>query len=157
MGRAANPNFWPYARQGPTLKGLSAAEEAQLEPHERIRRVWPMIVRLCSQHTEVMRPRGVEVPTDDLIQEFVLHVLERDHKWNPARGKYTTFVGRLWRNVRQRQIETHGVVTGPHNAWSIMKRFQARHEAGQLSKAECKTLHSLEILHRLDVPLPEVL
>lgn len=149
-------NFRHFDTGGFTLAGLTAQEQAELGPHERIQGVWPLLLKLCSGHAQNLQGRGFPGLMDELLQEIVVALLERDKKWNPARGNYTTFVNIVWRNVRQRQDETRGVVLAPNHAWARLKKLKRQQEAGGLSQQEQITLRSLEIVHRAQVVLKDM-
>jgi hypothetical protein len=150
-----NPNFRPYGTANATLKGLSALEQAELGPHERLQCAWPLIVRLCTAHATRMLKQGIVMVPDDLIQEVAVQLMMKDHKWDPNRGKYTTFVNIVWRNVKQRQRETVGVVIAPHNAYSRMTKLRRQQEAKDFTPGKASLLFSLETVHRSETPLQE--
>jgi hypothetical protein len=153
--RESNPNFRPFGSAGFTLAGMTAKEQAELGPHERIQAVWPLLLKLCSGHVQRLEKLGIRVVMDDLLQEIAATLLERDDKWDWQKGRYTTFVNIVWRNVRQRLDETRGVVPAPHNAWATMQKLRKAQEAGGLSGAKQKTLRSLEIVHHDQMALKE--
>lgn len=152
----SNPNLHPFGHEPLTLSGLTAQEQAELPPHERIQGVWPLLLKLCSGHAQNLQGRGFPGLMDELLQEIVVVLLERDKKWNPGRGNYTTFVNIVWRNVRQRQDETRGVVLAPNHAWARLKKLKRQQEAGVLSQQEQITMRSLEIVHRAQVALKDM-
>lgn len=155
MASESNPNLRPFGETVPSLKGLSAAEQAELGPHERIACVWPLLVRLCVTHAGQLKKQGIVIVAEDLIQELAATLVERDAKWRPERGKYTTFVGCVWRNVRERHDECRGVVVGPNHAWTHLKKLRAEKAAGTITRKKTRTLHRLEALKQTQVPLQE--
>ncbi len=142
----------PYGITGSTLRGLSQAEQAVLGLHERLEGVWPLLVRICTAHARRLKKQGISIVVEDLVQELALALVENDGKWQPERGRYTTFVGCIWRNVRQRQDELRGVVPAPHNAYSMLKKLRRERADHELSPTKFQTLYGLEAVHRAELP-----
>jgi RNA polymerase sigma factor (sigma-70 family) len=65
----------------------------------------------------VNRFRGHGVPFEDLLQEVTAVLLERLHRWDPARGSLTTFVGVVVDRECQKIIEREAKHRGQPRAW----------------------------------------
>ncbi len=152
-----NPNLRPFGPTMSTLKRLTPAQEAELGPHERIAAVWPMLIQVCTKHANMLAQEGISVNAEDLLQEFALMLVERDHRWDHERGKYTTFVRSLWRCLRREFEERRTVVVKPKHAWKRLQKLQKKAETQELKRSEPHTLYALEAIYRAEVPLPEVL
>ncbi len=134
-----------YAFGTGPLKRLTAAEEAVAPFENRLRSAWRYLVKRAKRWIATLSDRErAHVEAEDLLNEIVIALLERDHKWRPERGGYVTFAEQVARNVLSAKREQARVVDAPSNALGRLKVYRKRQEAGTLGPASALTMRAIE-------------
>ncbi|SIO37654.1 hypothetical protein SAMN05444166_4207 [Singulisphaera sp. GP187] len=136
--RDRRPLFYAY---GAEHEFLSTEKAASATPEERIRSIWPFLVRKVNEFAKTLKPRElVNFDHEDILSELWAAVAKRDHKWTPERGKYITFaaviVDRELCSIRDRAR----TVQSPRNSSCRIKEYQAEAENGAISARRLKTM-----------------
>ncbi len=143
--RAAERDPGLFAFGTRPLKRLSAAEERDAPFEDRLRSVWSYIVERSARFATGLSVRErAHLDSVDLVQEVVVSLLEKDHKWDIAKGRYVTFCEAVMRNVLSVQLEQARVVGAPANAHGRLKEYHRREAAGTLGKASRLTMRAIE-------------
>lgn len=119
---------------------LSIEEAAAATRDQRIESVWPFIVRRVLSFNSTLKPRErSNFDAEDVLSEIWVELSEKDGDWNPERGKYITFVGKLidrhFCTIREKARTVHS----PRNASCRTKEYQEEEAAGSLTEARRKT------------------
>ena len=112
---------------------------------ERIQSVWPFMVKKALAFRHQMKPReSANVDLEDFLLSLWVALADRDHKWEPARGKYITFAGRIIDNALIDLRDKARVVEAPKNASCRLKEYGRLEAAGKLSPAMARTRADIE-------------
>jgi DNA-directed RNA polymerase specialized sigma24 family protein len=129
--------------EGP-IEFLSVEQARAATPQERIKSVWPFLVRSTLKFCETLRTRAaINFDPEDVLNELYLVLAEKDAKWDPARGTYLTFAGRVVTNELHRIRDRAGTIHGPRNAACRIKQYEAEKKAGTLSEKKAGTLRDI--------------
>jgi hypothetical protein len=119
---------------------LSHAQAIAATAQERIRSVWPFLVKAVLRFAETLGPRDrANFDPEDVISELCVTLLERDDKWEPARGKYLTFAGKVVENELHAIRDRAHTVHSPRNSSCRLRQYAAARRAGTLSDRKAKT------------------
>jgi hypothetical protein len=131
---------------------LSAEQAATCTPEERIKSVWPYILNTVRGFTRTLTPRELaNYDEEDVLIEVWIAIKERDHKWNPQRGKYISFVCPIVHRFLYGLREQTRTVQSGANTSSRMKKFQQEARHGELTKVKRRTMTAME--HSIAGPL----
>lgn len=119
------------------VRFLGHEEAVAATRDQRIRSVWPFLVKAVLEFCDSLTPRArANYDPEDVMGELYAVLLEKDARWEPDRGKYLSFVGRLISNelhaIRDRATTVHS----PRNSASRIKGYEA---AGEMSARRRKT------------------
>ncbi len=129
--------------EGP-IEYLTVEAAKAATPHDRIRSVWPFLVKRALKFCETLRNRpSINFDPEDVLTELYGLLLEKDAKWEPERGSYLTFVGRVVTNELHQIRDRAGTIHGPRNAACRLKQYEAEHREGTLSEKKTETLRDI--------------
>jgi DNA-directed RNA polymerase specialized sigma24 family protein len=107
------------------LKFLSHAEAIAAGPQDRIRSIWPFLVRLVLEFGETLNARAAaNYDPEDVLADLVITLTEKDSKWDPGRGKYLSFAGKIITNELHAIRDRAGTVHGPRNSTTRIRGYQ---------------------------------
>lgn len=129
-----------FAFGGDPIPPLTHAQAIAATPQERIRSVWPFLVRTVLDFADTLRPRDrANFDPEDVITELYLTLLEKDDKWEPARGRYLTYAGKVVENELHAIRDRSHTVHSPRNSSCRLRQYEAADAAGALSGRRAKT------------------
>jgi hypothetical protein len=144
-----------FAFGGGPIAPLSHAEAIAATPQDRIRSVWPFLVRSVLRFAETLRPRDrANFDPEDVIVELYLTLLEKDDKWIPDRGMYLTFAGTVVENELHAIRDRAHTVHSPRNSSCRLKQYESAAEAGALSARKERTYSAIRRVATEPEPLP---
>jgi DNA-directed RNA polymerase specialized sigma24 family protein len=113
-------------------------------PDERIRSIWPFLVRrvLNFQATLSARERA-NFDLEDTLAELFIALRDRDAKWRPEQGRYITFAGRVVDHELISIRERARTVESPRNCTCRVREYTALAARGELSDASGATLRAM--------------
>jgi hypothetical protein len=91
---------------------------------------------------DTLRPRDLANydPEDVLTELYLALLLEKDHKWEPERGKYLTFAGtKVVENELHAIRDRSHTVHSPRNSSCRLKQYEPAQVGGTLSGRKAKT------------------
>lgn len=136
------PVFFAFDRD--PVVYLSKEEAMATTPQERIKSVWPFLVKVVLRFAETLRPRErANFDPEDLLTELYVVLMERDAKWEPARGKYLTFVARVVGNELFKIRDRTRTVRSPGNSYCRLKQYEAEEAAETISAQRQSTLAAM--------------
>jgi DNA-directed RNA polymerase specialized sigma24 family protein len=142
----------PLRDQYPTIFAFGEApiaylsiEEAQAAtPAERIKSVWPFLVRSTLKFCDTLRRRAaINFDPEDVLTELYIVLAEKDAKWEPARGTYLAFAGRVVANALHQIRDRAGTIHGPRNAACRVKQYERERAEGTLTAKKAATLRDI--------------
>lgn len=123
------------------VRFLDAEEAAKATREDRIRSIWPYLVRTVLDYADSLPPRALaNYDPEDVVAELYAVLAERDHLWEPARGKYLSFAGRVIAHELLAIRDRAGTVHSPRNSASRLKGYEQR---GDLSGKKAKTFRDI--------------
>jgi DNA-directed RNA polymerase specialized sigma subunit len=126
------------------IRPLSHEEAIAATPHERIRSVWPFLVRSVLKFADTLRPRDLaNYDPEDVLLELYATLLEKDDKWEPERGKYLTFAGSVVENELHAIRDRSHTVHSPRNSSCRLKQYEQAQAEGKLDKRKERTFASI--------------
>jgi hypothetical protein len=135
--REKYPSFFAF---GETQKFLTSEEAPAATPEERIASVWPFLVSQVMAFQQTLKPRQrVNYDPEDTLAELWIELREKDDKWEPARGKYITFVGTIVEHKLYALRDQAHTVHSPRNSTCRLKQYQREEAAGTLTDRRAKT------------------
>jgi hypothetical protein len=109
-------------------------------PEERIRSVWPFLVKSVLKFADTLRPRDLaNYDPEDVLTELYIALMEKDCKWEPERGRYLTFCGKVVENELHAIRDRAHTVHSPRNSSCRLKQYEAADAEGNLSGRKAKT------------------
>ena len=137
------PLLRAYGEQRLAFLDNDAAATATAE--DRIRSIWPYITRRVLKFTRKMTPRQrVNFDYEDVISELCLKLVERDDKYDPARGAYLSYAARVIENELEGIRDRAGTIEAPRNHGCRVKAYKKREEAGTLTPRLRKSAQDIE-------------
>lgn len=135
------PALFSYGDQHKFL----TTEEAELAtPEERIRSIWPFLVRRILLFQARLKPREkVNFDPEDTLSELFIILMEKDAQWTPERGKYITFAGTIIDHELCAIRDKSSTVHAPRNSSCRLKEYQAEEDAGTISDRRLKTYNDI--------------
>jgi DNA-directed RNA polymerase specialized sigma24 family protein len=124
-------------------------------PDERIRSVWPFLVRAVLAFQKRLKDRErANFDCEDTLSSIFIDLRERDHRWVPARGKYITFAGEIARHTMFAIRDKSRTVESPRNSPCRIKKYTADMEAGTLSPTKARTFQRIK--HTVAEAVPDL-
>ena len=113
-------------------------------PEERIKSVWPFMVRRVSAFQATLGPRSrANFDLEDTLAECWIALAERDHKWDVGRGRYVTFAGVVVDHALDSVRDRARTVQSPrHSSWRL-KAYRAAEAAGTLTPRLARTAEDI--------------
>jgi RNA polymerase sigma factor (sigma-70 family) len=152
----------PELRRGLFLFGkhhrfLDREEAIKATPEERIRSVWPFIANQAMLFERSLHPRErANFDAEDAAQELWIAIAERDHKWNPEKGDYISFVGSIIHNCLYTLRERSRSVQSPRNTSCRLNGYKEAELNGKLSQKQAKTRSDINRTISGIMPINEV-
>ncbi len=143
----SNASFWqkyPLFRAF-CDKGRSLPDDRDgADVHARIRSIGGFMVRKVTRFYESLKSREkANCDPEDLLIELYIMLVEKDGHWNPERGKYITYAGKLIHRELLAIRDRSRTVQSPRNATSRLKEYQASEMEGKLSDRRRETYGQL--------------
>ncbi len=136
------PTFFAYGSRQSFLDTESAIA-ATVE--DRIRSVWPFIVRRAVWFSSTLKPRErVNFDPEDLVTELWATLAEKDALWSPAKGKYITFAGVVIDRALSAIRDKARTVHAPRNSSWRMKQYREEEAAGTLTDRRRRTAADIQ-------------
>lgn len=125
---------------GEDIEYLSHDEAIAAPVEARIKSVWPFLVRQVLRFSETLRPRDrANYDPEDVLGELWVTLVEKDEKWEPTRGRYLTFAGRVVANELHAIRDRSHTVHSPKNTGCRIKQYEAEADEGGMSERRRKT------------------
>lgn len=139
------PALYPFGIDLPVF--LDATEERSAPFERRLESVWRYVARRVKRFAATLGPRESAVlDVEDVVQAVVEQLTEKDHLWDPGRGRYLTFVEAAMKSILAGCHERARTVTGPSNSYARMKGYREREELGTLTRPMRETMERLRIV-----------
>lgn len=111
----------------------------------RIKSVWPFLVKSVLKFADSLRPRDLaNYDPEDVLTELYIALKEKDCKWEPDRGRYLTFAGKVVQNELHAIRDRAHTVHSPRNSSCRLKQYEAANQAGELSGRKAKTYQDIK-------------
>lgn len=137
------PALYPFGTN--LTKFLDVDEERTAPFEDRLKSSWRYLVGRVNRFFVSFRPRGSSVfDVEDVVNTVVERLVEKDHLWDPSRGRYSTFVDAVMRSVLVTYHEKTGAVSGPANSFSRLKDYREREAVGSLTLEMRATMVRIE-------------
>lgn len=137
------PALYPFGTN--LTKFLDAEEEKTASFEERLRSAWRYLAGRVNRFSATLKPRESAVfDVEDVVNSVVERLVEKDHLWDPARGRYSTFVEAVMMSVLATCHERARTVTGPTNSFARLKTYHEREADGTLTLSMKETMDRLE-------------
>jgi hypothetical protein len=129
--------------EGP-IEYLTIEQAQAATPAERIKSVWPFLVRSTLKFCDSLRRRAaINFDPEDVLTELWIVLAEKDAKWEPARGPYLSFAGRVITNELHQIRDRAGTIQGPRNATCRVKQYERERAVGTLTEKKAATLRDI--------------
>lgn len=146
---------------GSKVEFLSVSQIEKATPGERLASVWPFIVGQTMRFHSRMKPQEAAVfDIEDILHEIAAEVLLKNDKWDPKRGTYTAFVGRIMKNAMLGIRERSHTVQSPRNSTCRTKEYASERDKGELTPARERTWNDIlrtfgdaEDAYEFDIPV----
>lgn len=124
---------------------LGAEEERTATRDERIRSVWPLLVRNVLRFEESLKPRErANFDAEDAIGELWVKLAEKDSLWVPERGRYYNFAASVCNTTLDRLRDRARTVKTPGNSSGRLRKYKEKEDAGTLKPGEARTMNDLK-------------
>lgn len=138
----AYPALYPFGIN--LVDFLDPDEEREAPIDRRLRSVWRYIVGRVKRFAATLKPREAAIlDAEDIIHTITAQLIEKDGQWDPSRGKYSTFVETIIRNVLSTCHEQARAVSGPANSYGRLLGYQERQELGTLTRGMRHTMMAI--------------
>lgn len=125
---------------GSKHKFLTEEEAVSASAEERIRSIWPFLVKRILSFVATLSPRDrVNFDADDVLVELWISLRENDAEWIPDRGKYITFAGSIVERELCAIRDRARTVESPRNSSCRMKEYAKEEAAGVLTERRART------------------
>jgi DNA-directed RNA polymerase sigma subunit (sigma70/sigma32) len=129
---------------GDRIEFLAIEDAMNATVDQRIQSVWPFAVERVLQFHRSLKPREqVNCDPEDILTDLYLMLRENDHLWEPERGKYITYAGRLISHELLAIRDRARTVQSPRNSTSRIKDYKASEKDGSLSDRRRETYDQL--------------
>jgi hypothetical protein len=133
-------NYPSFNAFGVVPRLLTADEAIGATTNERIGSVWLYLVRRANKFVKTLRPyEQSNFDVEDVLMELYVTLAEKDAKWEPDRGRYITFAGKIADRALTDIRDRSRTVESPRNSSCRMRDYQAQEEAGTLTDRRLKT------------------
>jgi hypothetical protein len=108
---------------------LGREEEVTATVEDRLRAIWAFLLdqaTLFQRRLKLHELSGFDL--EDCLQEIAAELIEKDHSWEPARGRYITFAGTLADRVLRRHRDNCRLVSVRNAACRLARYRQAASE-----------------------------
>jgi hypothetical protein len=106
--------------------------------------VWPFLVRTVTVFQGTLRPREqASFDPEDVLLELWAKIAEKDHKWEPERGEYISYVGSIVETELHRLRDRTKTVRSPGNSAARLREYEARETAGTITPGQKKTAEDM--------------
>lgn len=145
LQRAAleHPALYPF---GTDIYTFLDSESERSAPFEvRLRSIWRYIVRRVQRFARTLKPREAAIlDVEDVVHSVAARLVEKDHLFDPTRGRYSTFVDAVIGSVLTNCHEQARAVSGPANSYSRLKKYRERQQNGTMTRSMEATMKSIE-------------
>jgi hypothetical protein len=126
------------------IEYLSTETARNVTASERIRSVWPFLVRTVLHfHASLRGRRRINYDPEDILSHLNLLLLEKDQEWNPQRGLYFSFAYSLCSHELQRIHERANTVQAVHDSKGRAHQYEQDRQLGRLTTIKAVTLERL--------------
>lgn len=130
---------------GTKHKFLSTEETIAANVEQRIRSIWPFLVRRVLSFQTTLSPRDrVNFDPEDTLAELWIALAENNSEWTPERGKYITFAG----SIIQRELcairDRARTVESPRNSSCRLKEYAKEEADGTLTERRARTAEDIK-------------
>lgn len=130
---------------GSKHKFLSDEEAVAASAEERIRSIWPFLVKRIMSFQATLSPRDrVNFDHDDVLVELWVSLRENDAEWTPERGRYITFAGAIIERELCAIRDRARTVESPRNSSCRMKEYAREEAAGVLTDRRARTAQDIK-------------
>lgn len=130
---------------GPEPRRLTHEEAISATVERRIESVWLFLVRKTLQFVATLRGQEVaNCDPEDILVELYIELQQKDGKWEPDRGRYITFVGRLVQRHLSDLRDKSRTVKSPRNSSSRMGDYQRELDAGTITAERLQTYRDIQ-------------
>lgn len=134
-----HPALFPFGLDEP--RRLTREEEATASLEDRLRSVWPYIVRKCVRFCGRLKVRErATLSVEDAVNEVAAALAEKDSRFDPAKGRYITFAEWVAKSVLATGREKSRIVNSS-NTLGRLRRYRAK---GELDRDQRAVVESLE-------------
>lgn len=141
--KRAHPALYPFGTNLTTF--LTAEEERTADLEQRLRSSWRFMIGCVIRFSATLKPREAAVfDVEDVAQAVVERLIEKDHCWDPDRGRYNTFVAAVMNNILVTCRDRARTVSGPTNASARMALYREKEADGSLTPPMRQTMTRLE-------------
>lgn len=129
-----------YNMFGVHPRQLTADEAITATTDQRIASVWRFLVRKAIQFCGKLQwPEAANCDVEDVLMELYIELRNKDHKWEPSRGRYITFAGSLASRFFSSFRDSMRTVEAPRNSASRMKEYERDIETGKITDNRLET------------------
>ena len=143
LARREHPALYPFGTQLTTF--LTADEERTASLEQRLRSSWRFMIGGVIRFSATLKPREAAVfDVEDVAQAVAERLVEKDHLWDPDRGRYSTFVAAVMVNILVACRDRARTISGPTNAAARMAFYREKEADGSLTRDMRRTMVRLE-------------
>lgn len=136
------PIFFAF---GDVIPFLSPEECVAATVHDRIKSVWPFLVKTVVRFVDTLSARSrASFDPEDVLMELWVRLAEKDYKFDPERGSYLTFVGRVTENELKKLRGRTKTVRSPGNTYSRLREYQDEEDNGTLTPQRRATMRAMQ-------------
>lgn len=157
---------YPLCRMlGTMYVAIPADDQGQATFEQRYKSIIPFLIKKSNEFIKRRMSIRQEANYDleDVMLEVWIELKEKDSKWTPDRGKYTTFAGTLAKHLFSAMDDCSRTVHSPRNSGSRLTGYESDRESGVLtskksttsnrilrSRGEITDILDAEVIGRLD-------
>lgn len=139
---------------GANPKMLTFEQSLTATADQRIESVWRFLVRRALLFAEGMRGQELaNFDVEDVLMELYVELREKDHKWEPARGRYITYAARLAQRHISGMKDRARTVQSPRNSSSRILEYQKEADAGTITQDRMRTFVDIARSKRAYAPV----
>lgn len=137
------PALYPFGTNLVTF--LTADQERSATFEQRLASCWRYMIGRARRFASTMKVRETAVlDVEDIVQSVVERLIEKDHLWDPDRGRYSTFVDSVIVTVLTTCHEKARAVSGPSNSYSRLADYREKEQSGSLTPGMRETMTKIE-------------
>lgn len=119
---------------------LSSEEAVPATAEERIKSVWPFIVRRVLAFNKTLKPRErANYDPEDVLAELWVKLAEKNDSWESSRGSYITFVSVIVERELYAIRDKSRTIEAPRNSSCRIRQYEKEETDGTISQAKLKT------------------